>query len=367
MIDTPAALSAVCARIPHARRVFLDTEFHVERTYHPEPMLVQVRVDEGACELVDPRALDLRPLGDALTRAGAAGTLLVLHAGDADLRLLARIAGLAPGEVFDTQLAAALVGEGWPTRLQTLVERVTGERLPKRETLSDWSRRPLDPAQVAYAEDDVRVLPALEAALRERLHATGRLAAFRALMAERVAGWLAPAADEDAWRALGAAGRVEPEERGALQALAAWRERTARERDWTRGTVLGDAHLVDLARRRPDTLAALRDNRRFPGSIVKRDGEAILAAIARGGSAPPPESPRPWPHAWAETLRASVRASTPDVTPELVWDEAALARAHAGGAPEGWRAELLGPEGRAFAAGARALTIHGRLVPCDTP
>ena len=340
----------------------LDTEFHVERTYHPEPMLVQVRVDDGPCTLIDPRALDLHPLGDALSRAGAEGTVLVLHAADADLRLLARIAGLVPGEVFDTQLAAALVGEGWPTRLQTLCARITGERLAKRETLSDWSRRPLDPAQVTYAEDDVRVLPAIEEGLRARLDAAGRLAPFRALMAERVEEWIAPARDDDAWRALGASARVDPEERAALRSLAAWRERVARERDWTRGTVLGDAHLVDLARRRPDTLAALRDNRRFPGSVIKRDGEAILAAIADAAAAPPPEAPRPWPSAWAEVLRASVRAAAPGVAPELVWDDVALARAHAGEVPTGWRAELLGAEGRAFAAGARALTVDGRLV-----
>lgn len=358
MIDRPDALDALLARLERAEHVAIDTEFHTERRFAPELMLLQLKVDDDPAVLVDPRCgLDLRPLGGVLSRRP-----LLAHAAEGDVRILAEAIGLQPQAVFDTQVAAAFVGLGWPERLQALADALLGVVLPKRETLSDWSRRPLSEGQRRYAEDDVEVLPGIARVLEQRLRDAGRLEVARAAMAERLARMAVSAPDESLWRSIGGAERTTAVERAVLQALTRWRVATARSRDLPPHQVLNDGMLLDLARRRPRTLDGLRDNRRFPSAVVKRDGDALLAVIAEGASASPPPPLRDYPRAWADAWRAAVPALAPGVAPEIVLDDATLSRVHGGGSFDGWRAALLGERAEALRAGQLALTLDGRLV-----
>lgn len=349
MIREDAALAPVLDSLSAAKEVALDTEFHGERTFQPRLMLVQVRADHGPCWLIDPHTVDLVPLVRALEQA----PVVLVHGGQMDVQLLHRRAGFAPRTVFDTQIAAGFTGGGYPVRLQELVRRHLGEVLPKTETLSDWSRRPLSPDQVRYAEDDVRVLAPLAASLRAALADRGHEALHAECAAEMYAQTLEPVPAEDAWRGVTGAHLLDEPERAALQALAEWREGRARELDIPRFAVASDAILLDLARRRPRSHEAMRLNRRMPSHLWKRDGDEILARLrgAEHAEAPPPL--RRFGRAVAECLQAAARVveARTGIATELVLDEATIERISSGAAPEGWRARALGEDYLAFLQG----------------
>ncbi len=358
MIRSAAALQPVLDAIATARRVAVDTEFHSERHFHPRLMLVQLRVDEGEAVLVDPLSgLDLRPLGEALSRVP-----LLMHGGAMDIQILHREAGLRPSAVFDTQIAAGCAGDGYPVRLQELVRRHLDLRLPKTETLSDWSQRPLSADQMRYAADDVLLLGPLADALEARLAAFGNTEVAAACTAEHVERALLPEDDTQAWRAVPGAHLLDGPERAVLQVLAAWRDRSARERDLPRSNVVSDAMLLDLARRQPATFEAMRANRRMPSQVWKRDGGSVLACIAAGREAPPPPPLSARGRPWADLVMAAGRVAEQHrgVATELVLTDATLDRLARGEPIEEWRKAALGAEFLDFVAGRKAIVLPGR-------
>ncbi len=360
MIRTSAALQPLLAAITGARRVALDTEFHSERYFHPRLMLIQLRADEGPAWLVDPLAdLDLAPLGAALSEVP-----LLLHGGVMDLQILHREIGMRPCSVFDTQIAAGCAGDGFPIRLQELVRRHLDLRVPKAETLSDWSQRPLSADQRRYAADDVLLLGPLAKALEAKLEALGNTDIAAACTAEHVARALLPEDYENAWRTVPGAHLLDDTERAVLQVLAAWRDRAAQERDLARPNVVSDSMLLDLARRQPATVEALRANRRMPSQVWKRDGAAVLACIAAGRTAPAPPSPTSRGRLWRELVGVAARTAETErgVAPELVLNDATVERLANGLAIEAWRDLALGEGFREFMLGRKGIVLPGRWV-----
>ena len=305
-VDTPSSLVAAAARLASAQVVALDTEFHTERRYRPELMLLQLRADDDEPVLVDPRPKGpgTLPLG---ALAAALSTVPVLvHGGQTDAVLVRDAIGVAPNIVFDTQIAAACVGQPYPARLQDLVARYLAFDMDKTWTLSDWSRRPISALQARYAADDVVVLGRLRASIEAELDRRGTRPVAQAATEEMLAGALAEETDDDSWRSVNGAHVLDGEEAAALQELAAWRQGEARARDIPRHSVLSDGMLLDLARRRPVDDETLRANRRLPSSVVKREGAALLAAVRRAaGRTITPL--RPWPRAWGDLVRAAGR------------------------------------------------------------
>jgi ribonuclease D len=358
LIRTKAALQPLLDAIAGGQRVALDTEFHSERHFHPRLMLVQLRVDEGPAWLVDPLAeLDLGPLGAALSTVP-----LLLHGGAMDLQILHRDIGMTPCAVFDTQIAAGCAGDGYPVRLQELVRRHLDIRLPKTETLSDWSQRPLSEDQARYAADDVLLLPPLARKLEARLEQLGNTTIAAECTAELVARALRPEDDGTAWRHVPGAHLLDGPERAVLQGLTAWRERTARSRDMARANVVSDSMLLDLARRQPATPEALRANRRMPSQVWKRDGAEVLAQIAAWRDAAPPPALHPRPKPWSDLVLAAARTAEVHrgVAAELVLSEPTPERLAAGHPIEEWRNRALGPEFFQFLAGTSAISMPGQ-------
>lgn len=359
MIRSGEALEPVLAAVRRARRVAIDTEFHSERHYYPRLMLIQLRVDEEAPCLIDPLAdLDLAPLGEALS-----GPPLLLHGGTVDLQLLHRTIGLRPGPVFDTQTAAGCAGDGYPVRLQELVRRHLGRHLPKTETLSDWSLRPLSDDQLRYAADDVMLLGPLADAITRRLEERGNAEIAHACTQELVARALVPDDPDLAWRTVPGSHLLDDSERATLAELAAWRELAARERDVPRAAIASDAVLLDLARRQPPTLDALRSNRRMPAQVWKRDGAAVLGCVARSRSRAAPSAvarPRPW----LDLVWGAARALSHQngIAAELLLGEAELDRLARGEPVEGWRARALGSVFQSFLNGECAIRIDGAFL-----
>lgn len=243
-VTRPEELAALIEAVASARYLPLDTEFVRERTYFPQLALLQIATIDTVW-LVDPIAgLDLTPLWQALI---SSDTPVVLHAGDQDLDLILTAAGRLPPQVFDTQIAAELLGIGGQLSYAALTEMLLGTRLDKGETRSDWLSRPLSDAQLNYAVQDVAQLHALYPRLEQRLQEAARLD----WMAEEMARQCDPSRftppDEQRWQKIRGMQTLNRAGLAALQVLAAWRERLAREQDRPRRWVWGDQAMLDLA------------------------------------------------------------------------------------------------------------------------
>jgi ribonuclease D len=348
-IDSAPALAHALEALAGATWVALDTEFVRERTYRARLCLVQIATpDLLAC--IDPLAVDVTPLLDALYRP----TLRkVLHAARQDLEVLYDVRGAVLTPIFDTQLAAALTGPEDQIGYGALVERLTGHRLDKQATRTDWSQRPLSEAQLAYARDDVHFLREVYAQLGARLEALGRrdwLEQECALLADPALYATDPA---QAWRRLRAGQHLAPAAQQRLAALAAWREQTARERDLPRGWIVKDAVLMELANDPPPNLAALAQREGMTPAIVRKWGAELLARLNAGGSPgalwPAPVrldtdqaavlrrwSERAQALATAEGLSTTLLVTRQDLQDLLLRGDGRLAR--------GWRRQLLGEE-----------------------
>ncbi|KAB7764854.1 ribonuclease D [Xanthomonas maliensis] len=261
---------------PRPARIGLDTEFIRERTYWPQLALVQMAIGEEIL-LIDPL---IPGMTDALAQwLRAPDILKVMHSASEDLVTFRCACGVLPRPLFDTQIAAALAGVGAGLGYQKLVHEVTGTLLSKGETRSDWMRRPLSPAQLDYAADDVRYLFALHDALDERLATQGR----RDWLAEDAERLLATVEHDDGERwphtSLRAAQFLEPEAQRRLLRLLRWRDLQARQSDRPRSWILDNELANQLARFPPaDQDALLRQFDKFPKAPRKLAG-AVWEAL----------------------------------------------------------------------------------------
>ena len=288
-IETPDALHARIATPPAA--IGLDTEFIRERTYWPQLALVQIALGESDDDilLVDP----LRPgMAKALAPLLAdPGVLKLMHSPSEDLVAFKHACGVLPAPLFDTQAAAALCGLGSGLGYQKLVQAVTGVELAKGETRSDWLRRPLSPAQLDYAADDVRHLHALHRDLQSRLATNGR-AAWLAEDSERQLA-NATSDDSDRWPhlAIRSAQFLDADGQRRLLRLLRWRDAQARTSDRPRSWILDNELAVALARQKLDSrlrFDALLDGfPKAPRNLRTPLWEALTTPLPDEAQAPP--------------------------------------------------------------------------------
>lgn len=352
LIATPDGLAAQLERWAAAPWLAVDTEFVREETYYAHLCLVQLS-DGVAHVCVDALALDPAPLLAFLMREQP---LKVLHSASQDLELFVQRGGDCPRPLFDTQVAAALLGHGEQLGYAALVERRLGLAVDKSLSRTDWSRRPLSDAQLAYAADDVRHLAQLYPPLREELVARGRLAWLEAECA-RIADARRYRPDPaSAWRGIKGLGRLPPDAQHVAARLAAWREEEALRRNRPRRWILDDAAICQMALRKPQGLAALAEVEGVSAKLVQRAGEALLALV----HAPVPDAPplvaeardTPAQKAQVQSLLDLLRerAQKEQVAPTLIATrndiERLVREGPAAGIPllSGWRRELLGEE-----------------------
>src|SRR5690554_3207263 len=171
-VDSAAALSALCAQLADSEWLAVDTEFHREKTYYPQLCLIQI-ANDALIACIDPLAIDdLSPLLDLFYRPDLT---LVFHAARQDLELFHMLRQSLPKRIFDTQLAATVLGYGDQVGYGNLVKQCLNVDLDKAHSRADWRQRPLSAEQIDYAADDVRYLRALYHRLRDELIKTGRL------------------------------------------------------------------------------------------------------------------------------------------------------------------------------------------------
>ena len=357
-----------------AGKLAVDTEFMGEGRYRTLLCLVQIAVPERI-ELVNP--LDAKVDGAPLAKALADPAVeVVVHAGRQDVALLRRWLGTEVRNVFDTQVAAGFAGMGAQSSYESLLSQVLGLRVSKSASFTRWDARPLSDEQLGYAREDVLHLLELAAELQRRLRASGRLEWARQECAALEAA--SDVRDLDAvFARLPRVRNLSVASQAIARELVAWREQTAAAGDRPVQSVLADAVLVEIAKRKPGSTAQLLDIRGVGQSAVRRRGEEVLSAVRRGRERPHEpltEMPRHRPPdpedaplvALAEALvRARTREA--DLAYELVAARAdlqAIVTAWRAGDAEadvrtlrGWRRELVGAELLELLGGAVKLSV----------
>lgn len=273
-VDQDEQLAALCQQWQELDELAMDTEFIRTDTFFPRPALLQVS-DGQAAYLLDVLALtQLEPLKNLLRQ----GPLKVFHSCSEDLEMLAHWLDVLPHPLMDTQLAAAFALQDAGMGYQRLVEDLLGISLEKGETRSDWLQRPLTAAQQKYAAQDVEYLLPVWQRLKEKLNQQGWL---DAVMQE--CHWLLvqtqQASSDQAWLRLKQAWQLNPQQLAVLQALALWREKTARHKDRPRNRVASNDLLQALASRQPKVLAELASLSEASPGWVKRYGTEVLEVI----------------------------------------------------------------------------------------
>lgn len=279
-IRTPAELADAVAALRREPLVAADTEAASFHRYHDRIFLVQL-ASPSLTAIIDPVAVaDLSPVGGLLADPQVEK---IFHDADYDLRILDRDYGFRARRLFDTRIAAQLVGEP-AVGLAALLEKYVGVKLAKEHQKADWSRRPLPPAMLAYAAADTQHLPALREALRSRLAALDRLAWAEEECARlEDLRWTGPpdGGGADAFLRIKGAKALPPRQLAALRELYRWREAVAAEQDRATFRVIGNDALVAVARVLPRSVAELQGVGQLPGALAARHGAALLDAVRR--------------------------------------------------------------------------------------
>lgn len=351
-IDTPTQLAEACAQWQTRDWISVDTEFVRINTYRAQLCLVQIG-DGSLNACIDPLAIDdLTPMWALMANAGI---LKVLHASGQDFELVVEHTGRTPAPVFDTQIAATLIGLGDQLGYAGLVEKRLGLPVDKSLSRTDWARRPLTQPEIDYAADDVRHLSALYPALRDEVAARGRLPWLLEDCERLTEPTRYQVLPENAWTRLKGLNRLPADAQGRAAALAAWRETEAAQRNRPRKWILEDAALYRMAERNPQTPDALATLAVLPDKTLSRHGKALLEVLEQANGRPV--------HVWAEpefagetkarfkALQAAVRevAESLDLPPGFLAPRADLERLTLHGrdakvqALKGWRGEQLAP------------------------
>jgi ribonuclease D len=295
LVDRTDALEEARALTAGLQNIALDCEAAGFHRYSDRLSLVQLTAGPFTF-LLDPLALDpshvLRPLVEDPE------VEVLMHGADYDIRLLDRDLDLRLTGLFDTQIAASLLGENG-IGLSSLLERHFGVKLSKKYQRADWAERPLSEGMKTYAAHDTLHLGELATMLRDRLEEQGRLAwaeeEFRELEKIR---WEGPSEDEDPVTRVKGARDLAPREVARLREALRWRDGIARERDKALFRVVGDPVLLEVARRGPRSVEALADIQGMNGALARSEGEPLIEALTRvdelpeSGLEPYPRPPR---------------------------------------------------------------------------
>ncbi len=378
LITTTDELAAICARMARHPFITVDTEFLRETTYYPLLCVAQIAsADEAA--VIDALApgIDLAPFFDLMANEKV---IKVFHAARQDIEIVWNMAKIIPHPIFDSQVAAMVLGYGDSISYDQLVQRITGDVLDKSNRFTDWTRRPLTDAQTTYALSDVTHLRDVYIKLATDLEKRGRTSWVEAEMGILTSPETYRADPANAWERLKARVR-KPKELAVLMEIAAWREREAQTRDVPRSRVLKDDVLGDIATQAPTTIEKLGHLRSLPKGFERsRWGEAIVEAVQRGVDRDPKTLPRferfrPAQNgaATVELLKVLLRmtAESHGVAAKVIATVDELDRIAADDeadvpAMKGWRRELFGEKAIALKHGRLALAVDkGRVVTVD--
>ncbi|MDW6021341.1 ribonuclease D [Mesorhizobium sp. BAC0120] len=369
-------LNSVIARFEAAEFVTVDTEFIRETTYWPELCLIQIATP-GTSALIDPLSpeIELEPFFRLMANEKI---VKVFHAARQDIEIIFNRGGLIPHPVFDTQVAAMVCGFGDSVSYDQLVQKITGAHIDKSSRFTDWRNRPLTDKQLEYALADVTYLMEVYRHLKAELEREDRAHWLNEEMEILTSRETYDPHPEDAWKRLKMRIR-KPQELAVLKAVAAWREREARERNVPRGRVVKDEAVYEIAQQQPHDAAALARLRTTPrGWERSAAATALLAVVNEALSVPKeqlPKLPRPpqaaeGSNAAAELLKVLLRliaekegvatkvlASGDDI--DKIANEGEKADV---AALRGWRREVFGEQALKLVRGEIAIKFEKRKI-----
>jgi ribonuclease D len=379
-LDTIESLHSFIARIAGATVLAVDTEFIRERSYYPQLCLIQLAT-EDECVAVDPLALDdLSPLCTLLQDPGI---VKLFHAGSNDCAVIHHSLGIVPAPLFDTQLAANILGASHQIGLANLVQRYCDVHLNKLDSFSDWLRRPLSARQIEYALDDVRYLPRIYETMQAELAELGRQSWLEDDFAHMSNPTTYELDSEQLWRRVKRAQSMSSRQLFLVQALAAWRERIAQKKDLPRRWILSDEQLIEIVKREPRTAATLFEIRGIREKLGEHSARSLIRALNTALEQPEEQ----WPKREGRITRSAeyatsldlmtalvhLRASENRVAAAVLADHDSLLRMVAGDHDDcevlrGWRREIIGDDLLELLAGNIALHLKdGKLQVSPTP
>lgn len=283
-IDTPGQLATLCEQIKKEPWLALDTEFLREKTYYPKFCLLQIATPEWvAC--IDPIALpQLESLFDAIYNPAI---VKVFHSCRQDLEIFFQWTGKLPSPIFDTQVAAPLLGFQDNPGYAMLVSSLLSVNLNKAHTRADWSKRPLTEAELEYAADDVIYLCQIYQIMVQKLTALGRIDWLKNDFAELTNPALYKVDPETAWFKIKGKNKLTGKQLSIIQTLAQWREKIAQAEDRPKSWLLRDELLFDLAKLQPETVQELANVRGINERSVNRYGKELCQLITAAKNRPP--------------------------------------------------------------------------------
>ncbi len=376
LITVQEELEAAIAKIEQSDFVTVDTEFIRETTFWPELCLIQMATRDTTA-LVDPLApgIDLAPFFRLMANENI---VKVFHAARQDIEIVFHLGGLIPHPVFDTQVAAMVCGFGDSVSYDQLVQKVKGDRLDKSSRFTDWRQRPLSDRQLEYALADVTHLVDVYLNLKARLDREDRAHWLNEEMEVLTARETYDSHPDDAWKRLKMRVR-KPQELAVLQAVAAWREREARERNVPRGRVLKDDAIFEIAQQGPRDVTALGRLRTTPkGWERSATATALVRVVNEALDIPKDQLPKLPQHsqqpegtsAAAELLKVLLRlvAEEQGVAPKVLASSDDIDKIASQGeaanvpAMHGWRREVFGDRAISLVKGEIALKFHKRKI-----
>jgi ribonuclease D len=376
IITTQEELETAIAAFEKSDFVTVDTEFIRETTFWPILCLIQM-AGPGMTALIDPLSpdIDLKPFfrlmaNEAVTK--------VFHAARQDIEIVVHLGDLVPHPVFDTQVAAMVCGFGDSVSYDQLVQKITGARLDKSSRFTDWRHRPLSDKQLDYALADVTHLIEVYRHLKAELEREDRAHWLNEEMDILTSRETYDPHPENAWKRLKMRLR-KPQELAVVQAVAAWREREARERDVPRGRVLKDDAIYEIAQQAPRDVTALGRLRTTPKGWERSASASALLATVNAALAQPKEEMPKLPKAFqppegtsaaAELLKVLLRivAEKEGVAPKVLASSDDIDRIAAEGdaadvpALQGWRRAVFGEAALRLVRGEVGIKFDKRRI-----
>ncbi len=294
VISTTQDLQTFVAKIKDAKWLAIDTEFLREKTYYAKLCLIQVEAD-GHRACIDPLSIDDLSVFSELMHSP--NIIKVLHAAHQDLEILLEITGKVPAPIFDTQVAASVLGIGDQMGYARLVESMLNVSLAKTQSRTDWSKRPLRDAQLEYAIDDVRYLAQIYPMMLEKLEEQDRLSWLSKDFAKATNPETYAANPYERWKKVKGNQILKRPQLAILRELAAWREERAEQSDRPRKWILSDDVLLDMARQQPSTVEAIKEIRGINPDRSQKYHDTWLSLIKKGKDTPESE--------WPELARAN--------------------------------------------------------------
>lgn len=283
-IETQPQLDTLCEKIRKTHWVALDTEFLREKTYYPKFCLLQIAtLDWVAC--VDPIALtDLSALFEVINDPAITK---VFHSCHQDLEIFYQLTGRIPGPIFDTQVAAPLLGYQDNPGYAMLVSSLLNVNLNKAHTRADWGKRPLAQAEIQYAADDVIYLSQIYQIILQKLTELGRADWLQQDFKELENPHNYEVLPENAWHKIKGKNKLTGKQLAVVQSLASWREATAKTENRPKTWLLRDEVLLDMAKLQPITLPELESIRGMNERIVHRYGRKLCELIVSAKNTEP--------------------------------------------------------------------------------